>query len=69
MLAQFDERLQVLVDEGGIMLPPSAVEELLKQIAIHKQHSQTELEHIGRRSVVERHPSMEHQVNYDCFKE
>jgi hypothetical protein len=68
MLAQFDEELQVLVDEGGIMLPPSAVDELLEQITIHRGHSQEELERIGRRSVVERYPGMEMQFNWDWFK-
>jgi hypothetical protein len=68
MLVQFDEELQVLVDQGGIMLPPSEVEALLEQITIHKQHSAQELESIGRRSVVERYRGMEHQFNYDWFK-
>ncbi len=68
MIFQFDEELQVLVDQGGIMLPLDAVDELAEQIAIHKRHSQEELEQIGYRSVVENHPSMEHQFNWDYFK-
>jgi hypothetical protein len=68
MFAQFDEELQVLVDEGGIMLPPGEVDLLLKYIAIHKQHSQGELEKLGRRSVVENHPDMVDQFNWDWFK-
>jgi hypothetical protein len=68
MVGSFNEKFNVLVDEMGIILPPSAIEDLQAALIAHTAHSQLELEAIGRKTVEERHPSMVSQFNYDWFK-
>ena len=69
MVGGFNEKYKVLVDEGGIMLPPSQIDDLQASLIAHKAHSQSELEAIGKNLVEERHPKMALQFNYDYFKE
>ena len=68
MVGGFNTKYNVLLDDGGIMLSPSAIEELQAALTAHLAHSQLELEAIGRRTVEEEHPSMVSQFNYDWFK-
>lgn len=71
IVCMFDEEYQVLTDEQGIMLPMSTVDYYLETLTewarIHKSHSKLEREAIGRRTLLESFPSMEHQFNWDYF--
>ena len=68
MVAGFNAKHMVLVDEGGIMLTPGAIEELQAALIAHLAHSQLELEALGRKTVEERYPGMVSQFDFDCFK-
>jgi len=65
MVGGFNEKYNVLVDERGIMLPASEIDDLQASLIAHKAHSQSELETIGKKVIEERHPSMASQFNYD----
>ena len=68
MFGGFNTKYNVLLDEGGIMLTPSEIEELQAALVAHLSHSPLELEAIGRKTVEEECPSMVSQFNFDCFK-
>ena len=68
MVGGFNTKYNVLLDEMGIMLTPSGIEELQAALAAHLAHSPLELEAIGRKTVEERYPHMVSQFNFDCFK-
>jgi hypothetical protein len=68
MVGGFNTKYKVLLDDGGIMLAPGAIEELQAALTAHLAHSQLELEAIGRRTVEEQYPSMVSQFNWDWFK-
>jgi hypothetical protein len=68
MIGGFSTKYNVLLDEGGIMLTPGAIEDFQAALIAHLAHSQEELEAIGRKTVEERYPHMMSQFNFDCFK-
>jgi hypothetical protein len=67
MVGGFNIKYNVLLDDGGIMLSSSAIEDLQAALTAHLAHSQLELEAIGRKTVEERYPHMVSQFNYDWF--
>jgi len=67
-LIQYNQKYSVLIDEHGLLVPKSDVEELRLQIEKHLSHSPLELEAIARRTVEENHPSMINQFNWEYFK-
>ena len=68
MVGGFNTKYNVLLDDGGIMLSPSAIEDLQAALVAHLAHSPLELEAIGRKTVKEQYPGMVSQFNYDWFK-
>lgn len=66
-ISRFHPQYGVLVDEMGIMHTRANIEHLLKQCQQHLKHSSLELEAIGRRTLLETHPRMANQFNYDYF--
>lgn len=67
-LVRYDPEFGVVVDEGGLLYPASAIDALEACIGQHKKLSALELEAIARKLVEKRFPHMMNQINWDRFR-
>jgi len=67
-VVNWDEELGVLVDEQGIMLPKSSVEDIIDKAIQHLEHSDLELKALGRMTVERHGHSTALQFNWEYFE-
>lgn len=67
MYVDWHDEYAVVVDQMGLPITHSQLVALLKGVLAHLRHSKLEMEAISRRLMVERHPSMVEQMNFDFF--